>query len=211
MKFVKSLAAACVAMVLATSANANVVTFAFEATRANVISGTSAAGSAVEFALSDAGENITGEFSFDPVLGATGDFSISIFGPALTVFSRNQDSNGAILRIQDGVAPSRFPDTIGIQTFEAPDQIDLFLAFQSQSAFDNGVPSNFALTDLAIASISLFDLTDQNFGNGGARYNITALNRIPDPAPVVPLPASSLLLIGGMAGLVALRRRKKAA
>ena len=31
----------------------------------------------------------------------------------------------------------------------------------------------------------------------------------PDPAPVVPLPASSLLLMGGIAGLVGMRRRKR--
>ncbi|MFV0385997.1 VPLPA-CTERM sorting domain-containing protein [Paracoccus sp. (in: a-proteobacteria)] len=55
--------------------------------------------------------------------------------------------------------------------------------------------------------LSLFALGNQTPSD---QYRIAGLQIETSSAPVVPLPASALLLMGGVGGLAALRRRKKA-
>lgn len=71
---------------------------------------------------------------------------------------------------------------------------------------DNSVALSFALDDTAF-SINLANWTTFSFGNGDS-YSYAALqDALSTPAPV-PVPAAGLLLVSGLAGCAALRRRR---
>lgn len=190
-------AAAAVAVLMAAPAVADPVTYTFHAT---VDAGTADGLTPGPFD----GQTGTGSFTFDPddLPGGTGvlpglsflpppldadfDFEISIFGGTFTTSDANNiDSKGALSVIAGE------PTALAFNIDKDVEPIPSGLPLNGVDAF--GTINGSTL----VASEKDFDFEVSLYARGQGQE--------PD---IIPLPATGVLLIGGMVGLAALRRRK---
>lgn len=198
------------------------LTFGFTATRLDLDAPGGLPGSATEFASSAAGATLSGTFSFDrnqPVVDELvspnavfyrfgGPSRITINGPAGTRFVADMSgfpplSTGAPtgFGFQDAEPTSGFSDLFVISNVNTLDLFILQLANRSAELFTGPVlPDRFELGDFD--RTRLFLVANDDVTPGFLSYELTSLTQIPLPAPAV-------MLLGGLAGLGVIARRKR--
>lgn len=197
MGYLKKIAAAGVFAMMATGASAATCTGVDRS-----ISLTSATATTACYAYGMG--NLNGKSKQDPILngGTVGKNTFTLVSgsviSSLTLLDNSDDSG----EVKDGAL-----HTIGKNSFTLGDvssYSSLIIALKLGNSRDPG----WAAFQVSSAGVFNF-LVDPKQGGGLSHVNVYGVEDVA-PAPV-PLPASALLLLGGVGGLAALRRRKKAA
>lgn len=197
MGYLKKIAAASVFALMATGASAATCTGADRS-----ISLTSATATTACYAYGTG--NINGNIAQDPLLNGTSmgknTFKL-VSGPVISSLTL-LDKSDASGEVKDGVL-----HTISKNSFTLGDVSSYSSLIVALKIGNNGEPGWAAFK---VSSAGVFNfLVDPKQGGGLSHVNVYGIEDVA-PAPV-PLPASALLLLGGVGGLAALRRRKKAA